>query len=156
MMADAEFQFEGRAWQNLIKKVQLKWKDIEQRKTFAGIASIAGFKDIVRHFEEERGPKGKWAEWSESYQKHLSRIGRGGNFILRFSGRLWGSIQPGEGKFRTNSSGVLLFTNIEYAAAHQYGYPKRNLPARPFMWMSAKGMEDLVKQTEKWLGEVNG
>lgn len=152
-MANAEFKFEDKQWQKLLKKINTKWKDIGDRKKFSDLVSIVVFKDIIDHFDQEQGPDGKWIRWSDLYRKHLEKIGRGGNKILNFSGRLRGSITPQKGKKKTSSLGVLLYSNIEYAAAHQYGNQKRNLPARPFMWLSGEGMKNLVQQTQKWLLE---
>ncbi len=35
-------------------------------------------------------------------------------------------------------------TNVPYARAHQYGDPTRNLPARPFLGVSARGQQELA------------
>jgi len=48
--------------------------------------------------------------------------------ILQDTGRLKGSIKP-----YSNAYGAEVKTSVEYAAAHNYGYSPRNLPARPFM-----------------------
>jgi len=147
----AEFQFEDSQWQSFLKKINKKWKDIEQRKSFADLVSVIGFGDIIDHFENEEGPQGKWKSWSAIYSAHMARIGKGGNKILQDSGRLRNSLTPGKGKVKTNNVGVLLFTNVVYGATHQYGY--KNIPARPFMWLSKEGMKRLVSTTEKWLLE---
>lgn len=147
----AEFEFENKQWQSFLTKINKKFKDINNRKEFSDLVSIIAFGDIVDHFDKEIGPSGKWTKWSKIYRKHLERIGRGGNKILQFSGRLRKSILPNNGKKRSNSLGILPYTNVIYASTHQYGY--KNIPARPFMWMSKDGMKRLVMATEKWLLE---
>lgn len=147
----AEFEFENEQWQSFLKKINLKWKDIENRKEFSNLASIVAFGDIIEHFEEERGPDGKWKPWSKMWAQRRELMGRGSGKILQLTGRLRGSLFPDKGRSKPNNLGVLLYTNVVYAAAHQYGTDK--LPARPFMWLSNKGMERLVSVTEKWLTE---
>lgn len=154
-MADssAQFKFEDKQWQKFLKKLNIKWKDIENRKAFAVLASGIAFGDIIEHFEKETGPDGSWRKWSTIYEKHLKRIGRLGNKKLQFSGRLYKSITPEEGKFRTNSLGVLLYSNVKYAATHDYGDSSRNIPKRQFMYISRAGMDRLIFNTEQWLNE---
>lgn len=155
-MADqAEFEFDDKQWQAILKKLNTKWKDIQNRKEFGGITSAIVFEDIMDHFSKEQGPDGKWDSWSESYDKHLKKIGRGGNKILQFSGKLRQTFTPTS--WRSNQEGILFFNNAKtrtgfaYAEAHDEGGPK--LPKRSFMWFSKNGMTKLVEQTLKWLSE---
>lgn len=36
-------------------------------------------------------------------------------------------------------------SNMEYAAAHQFGYEPQNLPARPYLGMNAENMTDIAE-----------
>lgn len=148
----AEFNFDDEQWQSFLKKLNIKWKDIQKRKEFGALVSSIAFSDIIQHFEKEVGPDGKWKGWSEVYRQHMNRIGKGGNKILQDTGRLRGSLMPGgKGKHRSSAEGVTLYTKVQYAAAHQDG--SDNMPARPFMWLSSNGMERLIKATGNWLLE---
>lgn len=70
--------------------------------------------------------------------------------ILRDTGRLFNSLSPGslsaggdyqppaleggeEQIFTTLANGVIVGTNVEYAAAHNNGVPAKGIPARPFL-----------------------
>lgn len=150
-MADAEFKFESEEWSRIIKRIRRKWDDIRKRKEFGGIVSIAAYKNIDQHFKDESGPDGKWQKWSTAYENHLKKIGRGGNKILQFKGNLRKSILPENGKFRSNASGVLLYSAIPYANRHDEGTD--GMPQRKFMWVSDKAIDSILDQTLKWLDE---
>jgi phage gpG-like protein len=145
----AEITLESKQWEKFLKSVEKKWKDIAKRKEFSNIITIPVFKDLVKHFEEEEGPSGKWKPWSNTYLEHLQRIGRQGNQILQFSGKLRQSITPTKGKVRTNSSGVVFYSNVPYAKAHDEG--EGRMPERKFMYISNKGLKNVIEITEKWL-----
>lgn len=72
--------------------------------------------------------------------------------ILRDTGVLLNSLSPGqmsgglfgayarpsgdggaEQVFDLLQNGVIVGTTVKYAAAHQYGYPPKGIPARPFL-----------------------
>jgi phage gpG-like protein len=147
-------EFESEQWTSYFKRIQAKWSDIDKRKKYAAMASGVAFADIIDHFNKSQGPKGKWQQWSSLYREHMEKIGKGGNKILIDSGRLRGSLAGGGSqKYKTNTYGILLSTKVKYAAAHQYGYKKKNIPARPFMWLSKTGMKRLIMVTERWLAE---
>ena len=145
----ATFQFEDKQWQSFLKKINTKWKDIKHRKKFSDLVTIVAFKDIIEHFKEQKGPSGKWKQRKEPYKSWIEAKGKGN--ILQVSGDLRGSLELGEGKTRSNSEGIMLFTKVKYAAKHDQGLD--GMPKRQFMWLSPKGMKSLVDQTLKWLSE---
>ena len=148
-MADAEFKFESAQWDKVLKKLRSKWDDIRSRKEFGGIVSIAAFKDIMEHFENEQGPDGSWEKRSQPYKTWIEK--QGYTKILQVTGKLRGSLTPEKGKFRANSSGILLYSNLEYADRHDSG--KNGMPKRKFMWISKGAIDSIIKQTERWLSE---
>ncbi len=90
-----------------------------------------------RNFKGEHDPDGvAWAPLSAAYKKR-----KRGTKILTESGRLRASIT-----YSADGVRVVLGTNTKYARAHQMGYPKRNLPPRPFLGASA--------EDERELGEI--
>jgi phage gpG-like protein len=69
----------------------------------------------------------------------MARVGKSGNKILQDSGRLRQGLMPNN--WRGTDEGLIFYNRVPYANAHDKGVPKRNLPSRPFMWLSkeAKG-----------------
>lgn len=151
MAESAEFTFDSKEWIKFLSELDKKWKDIETRKTFGGVVSSTVYKDIIEHFEEEKGPEGKWDEWSNAYATHLKKIGRSGNKILQFSGRLRQSFTPQS--WRSTEDGILFFNKVPYAKHHDEGESSYKGNPRKFMWLSNKGMNSIVEQTLKWLLE---
>lgn len=139
-----------------IKKLQKKVSQVKDgARTFADILSVSVFKDVISHFEKEEGSGGKWKKWSDAYQSHMEKIGRSGNQILQFSGRMRQSFTPSN--FRQVSEGILWFnpaktkSGFPYAYAHDEGGPQ--LPRRNFMYLSDKAMSDISKKTLQFILE---
>jgi len=106
---------------------------------------------VRTHFTDERGPDGqKWAPLADStLLAHMRRASRGGILtrrgntrakavkalaqkkILRDSGALGHELVK-----EVTSLSAMLGSNKVYAATHQFGDAKRNIPARPFMGFS--------------------
>jgi phage virion morphogenesis protein len=86
------------------------------------------------NFKGQHDPDGvAWAPLSTAYRKR-----KRGTKILTESGRLRASIT-----YRADGTQVVVGCNIVYGRAHQYGYPKRNLPARPFVGASEGDKQEL-------------
>ena len=69
-----------------------------------------------------------WDELSPDYAKKVNRT----EATLFLRGNLFNSIQTTTG----NPEYAETYSDSPYAAAHQYGNPDRNLPARPFFPMT--------------------
>ena len=109
-----------------------------------------------RHFIKQEGPDGK--PWMPLQPKTIARrrggraattprrrlgvagMGRGIK-ILRDTGGMAGSIV-----YSIDESGVEagVPTTIPYASTHQFGDPKRNIPARPFIYINKKEAQQLL------------
>jgi phage gpG-like protein len=133
-----------------IGAVLKRLKDVEGgEKKYIGLLSAIVFRDVIEHFQDETGPEGPWAPWSDMYYEHLQSIGRGANQMLQFSGKLRQNFKPS--KVRRTGSDLLWFNDAKtasgfpYAAAHDEGGGR--LPKRTFMWLSDFAMEDISQQT---------
>lgn len=92
-------------------------------KAFQIFLGGKGYKQIIENFRKELDDNGKRWERLKTPRK------RGGSKVLQDTGRLRSSI-----KWRPFGSGdVMLWSNLKYAAAHNFGYPPNNLPPRKFM-----------------------
>jgi len=165
---DTEATFKDKEWKKVREALGKKLKSLntvkksKEKKTLSAIISIPVFKDIIRHFEKEAGPKGKWKSWSTSYSDHMKKIGKGGNKILQDSGRLRQSFLKTKSNKNVSGSrsvkkGILYFNNAKtaggfaYAAAHNKG--GKRLPQRKFMWLSTKALRNISKVTLAWINE---
>lgn len=145
-MASTSISFQDKSMRKFLLGMQKRTaKYAKSDKEYVNIISLKVHEDVTRHFENEKGPDGKWRafngrKWSDSYTKFLHKIGRGGNQILQFSGRLRNNFKPAD--WRTTNEGILWFNDAKtskgfpYASAHDKGGGK--LPKRSFMWLSDK------------------
>ena len=125
--------------------------------------SVFGFKDIVQHFKDQSGPKGKWKPLAASTIAARRNKKKSSIKILQDTGSLRGSIRPGIGKTDFQRNRVILFTPIPYALQHDEGKRKESnsisgknfgtakIPARPFMWLSKDAMDKIKDQTIKFM-----
>ena len=122
----------------------------EAQKKFFKLAAVAIYKDVIGHFEKERGPDGKWKrfKWPDGKIRNTRPTKRGGNKMLQDTGRLKGSIVP-----FVESGAAGARTNLEYAGFHNDGTSK--IPKREFAYVDDATMtklEDYLAQaiTDEW------
>ncbi len=151
-MGEAAVQFKDKKLRNFLRKMQKKVKDYEDgAKSVIAAWGPLVFADVIDHFEKQKGPKGKWEQWSKSYQKRMAKMKKGGNKILIDSGRLRNSFQPSNA--RSIKDGILWFNpaktanGFPYAKAHDEGGKK--LPQREFMYLSQDAMGKIAALTLK-------
>jgi len=148
MAKKKEARLDDRRLKKFLKNID---KKIKAKKAISKAASPIVFRDVVKHFEQERGEKDKWPAWSTAYQKHMERIGKAGNKILQDTGRLRQSFLPSNARIGRD---FLLWFNpakvvggFPYAAAHDIGGTQ--LPKRKFMWISKDALDDIATATLK-------
>lgn len=82
----------------------------------------------------------EWAPLSPAYARKVGRK----HATLYVTGALYNSIA-----FEASSDGTrVVASGVRYAAAHQFGYPDRNLPARPYFPMRPDGTPTPDAQSE--------
>jgi len=153
-MANVEVVFKSKKVDAFLKKVSDKTDDaLDLKRAFAAGIISPIIKDITRHFEQERGPKGPWKKWSTSYSDQMTKKGKGGNKILQDTGRLKRGVKPIN--WRRDPKGLLIFnpektkSGFPYAAAHDEGGSK--LPQRRFMWISKKAFNQVAQTTSRFI-----
>ncbi len=93
--------------------------------------------------DEKTAPDGTpWADWSPRYA--LTRHQR--QSLLSSDGDLMDSLSA-----FANARQVEVGTDLPYGAPHQFGFAKRNIPARPFLGLSTENAEDLLNVAEDWV-----
>ena len=147
MAKSKEVTFNDRDLRNYIKLVQKKFSKTKKAEEFAKQISPIIFKDVIKHFEEEKGPEGDWSPWSDIYEEHMDRVGKGSNRILQDNGKLRQTFSAK--KYRKIDSGFEWYNNSKtrdgfpYAFAHNEG--GKILPERRFMWLSDEGLALIAK-----------
>lgn len=145
-----EVEFKNEEVSEFMAQLLKRTNDVKDgNKAYVGLLSAIVYRDVMTHFKEEKGSEGRWKTWSPSYQEHMKKIGRAGNKILQFNGRLRQTFQPTDNK--TSSRGITWFNNAKtksgypYAWGHQEGDGK--LPKRDFMWLSNSALDEMARQT---------
>lgn len=121
---------------DLLARAELKEIEARLNNLRPAFASMGEYmmRRIDDNFRGEHDPDGAaWAPLSAAYRKQKK-----GTKILTETGRLRASIT-----YLATTVSVTVGTNTKYARALQKGYPKRNLPARPFLGASEQDEEEL-------------
>lgn len=100
-------------------------------------SSIIMERDVLDHFEDERGPFRKWRALSQTTLEMRRKSGSGAK-ILQDSGIGRASVGSGY-----SSKGATVGTNLNYMIQHQSGNKRRKpqLPKREWLWTSGKALK---------------
>lgn len=148
-----EVEFDDAEVRKFIQGVTEKLSDVRNVKPrFMALLSSIVYRDVMDHFEQEKGPDGKWKPWSKIYREHMRKIGKGGNKTLQDTGRLRQSFLPKN--HRATKDGILWFNNAKtggfpYALAHDEG--ELGMPQREFMWLSDEAQDKISEQTLQFM-----
>lgn len=93
---------------------------------------------------EKASPGGEpWPAWSEQY----ARTRHGGHSLLQGEGPLLDSIQS-----LVEGDELQVGSNMDYAAAQNFGFDEANLPAREYLGLSQENVDDLEAVILHWVG----
>lgn len=96
--------------------------------------------------DEKTGPDGQaWPAWSPGYAKTR----HGGHSLLRAESGLLDSVQH-----LVTGDEVEIGSNLVYAATHQFGDPKRKIPARPYLGLSTDNAREVEQLLLNRIDEV--
>jgi hypothetical protein len=110
-----------------------------------------------RRFREKRGPDGlPWAPVTERYAKRKRR-GKATQVpsdarttnpadLLLLTGEL--SDFP---RYQMEGNALVFGVNTKWAAVHQFGFPRRNIPARPYMYLDADDRTEAAAIFRDWI-----
>jgi phage virion morphogenesis protein len=120
----------------------------DRRQLLGELGAVLESQTKRRITDEKEGPDGaSWADWSEGYaaKRHS------GQSLLESEGHLEGEITHNV----TSDSEVEVGTNLVYAATHQFGSDDgRNIPARPYLGLSADNEAELLDVADRFLDRV--
>lgn len=93
------------------------------------------------------GGNQRWTPLAKSTEKRYSKLGYDLKPTLRRSGILQSSIEVRP--YGKNS--IMISSNLEYAAAHQFGNKRRTLPARPYITLTEQDLELIMNRLISFL-----
>ena len=123
-------------------------KAVDRRSLMKNIAGIMHYA-VEENFAQEGRPK--WVPLHQKTVKARQRKGYWPGKILQQTGRLVSSISS----YSDNDQAVV-GTNLVYAAIHQFGGKagrgkKANIPARPYLQLTDKDMEEILNAVKEYL-----
>lgn len=133
-------------WTSFLSSVQSKIKDPSALLKTAFMT--AGFQDIIKHFQDEKGPDGKWrprsAETQAQYSLRNKRDSRynPSNKLLQLTGFMRKAILPTNTK-KISKNAIEIFNNAEYSNRHDMGTD--GMPQREFMWFSDSAKDRMAQ-----------
>ena len=104
---------------------------------------------VDENFEKEGRPR-RWRPLSKRYAEQKRRQGYSGK-ILEKSGALRRSITE-----RYTNTEAVVGTNLKYAAVHQFGSRKKNIPARPFLKVTREDVARFTNITKQYILDTRG
>lgn len=142
-MSESEITFDLRSLERL--EQHLRGLDIEPQRQL--LEALGGeVEDQVVSRLEAGGPAPNdepWPAWSPRYAATRG----GGKSLLRDEGEQLTSIQY----LVTGDDALVIGSNLEYAATHQYGDDDRSIPARPYLGLSPDDEQSVEAVALKWL-----
>lgn len=119
------------------------------RRALLDVAGATVESQTRRRIEDDKtGPDGvAWPAWSERY----AQTRHGNQSLLEGEGDLLDSIG-----YVVDLSGdsVEIGSNLVYAATHQAGDERRNIPARPYIGLSSDDESELEQVVDAFVAEV--
>jgi phage virion morphogenesis protein len=103
---------------------------------------------VARAVEQNFDEEGRPVRWPPLAPATLRRKPAGLR-ILERTGRLRRSVQV-----HAEGNALVASTDVPYAAAHQFGVPRRHLPARPFLVLTAEDQEAIAQTIADTLEET--
>jgi phage gpG-like protein len=131
----------------LLNEAKLDPQDREQLLNEIGVELAAQTQDRLSSTDKE-DPQGKpWAAIAEKTRRYYARKFPNAKPPLWREGFLLGSVihEPAD------PWSVLAGAVMEYAAVHQFGWPAKNIPARPYLGISRENAEDIALKTRRFI-----
>lgn len=100
--------------------------------------------DVEQNFESEGRPK--WVDLSPRTIKARERKKKWPGKILQVSGQLVNSIQ-----IQVDNDSAIVGTNKVYGPAMEYGNPRNNTPARPFLTIQDKTIDEIETEITRYV-----
>jgi hypothetical protein len=147
MTAQISAEFKDKELRKFLSDLNSNLKKLSIGK-FSQVMNAFGviiYADVIRHFQDTMGPKGKWGSWSKLYRDRQAKLGyREPNNVLRNTGHLFQSFKPSN--YKKESEGLLWFNNANTRSGFPYAYfhDEGSKKPRSFMWLSRAAFDNLA------------
>lgn len=118
-------------WQERISKAS-KSMNTEIEKEFLKIGGKIISESMLEHLSGPKMPRGVGSEENATLQPH--------------SGDLRRFMKRKEIKQGNTIVGVKVSSGVDYAAVHEFGYPRKNIPKRSYLWPVVKKYRPVMKE----------
>lgn len=143
MAGEAELTIDKKAWEDMLAEISSRGQDVSP--ILESAVGTIGYKNIIKHFDDESGPDGKWPRRAPSTVDRYRRIALGlepvpagyrqadflSEKVLHLTYKLRKSIMPTNQR-RVDKRAVMIFSPQPYSGQHDRG--ENGMPKREFMW----------------------
>ena len=100
-------------------------------------------------FDTKEDPEGKpWAALAGRTRRRYEKAGQTHRSLLLGTGRLRDSLRS---EVAADSRSAFVGATMIYAAVHQFGWPEKNIPARPYLGASAEDAKAITDAAVRFL-----
>ncbi|MFZ1827426.1 MAG: phage virion morphogenesis protein [Candidatus Competibacteraceae bacterium] len=139
--ATLEIHIDDAQLRNGLAALQAKLSDLTPVFQDLGEALLNSTRE---RFRSQTDPDGSpWARLSPGYQSHKKK---NADLVLTLNGYLRGTLN-----YRAGKESLAIGTPLIYGATHQFGRPEKNIPARPFLGLSADDTAMIQDAMVEWL-----
>jgi phage virion morphogenesis protein len=139
--ASLEIHIDDRQVRDGLAQLQARLSDLSPVFQDIGEALLNSTRERFHH---QTAPDGSsWAALSPDYQ---ARKKKNANLILTLNGYLRGTLN-----YQASKQELRVGTPLIYGATHQFGRPEKNIPARPFLGLSADDRTMIQDALQEWL-----
>lgn len=126
-----------------------KIENLKDTKTPLMQIVVEMFSSVGQNFREQGTDKGKWEPLAEStlkgYMRRKGKRGKGPFVLLQDKGTLKNSIGQ-----RIEGDTAVVSTNMRKAPALHFGYEKRNLPGRLYLYIREDAVQRIFAIGRAW------
>jgi len=117
---------------NRLNRIEKKLDSIPWDKTAQVVLnSVRQNFELGGRYSQPKNPMGGASKWTPRKDSSSHKI-------LKKSGALQAA-----NKIEVHKNGFAILNKLEYQAVHNFGYPKMNIPARPFLVVQENDMKDM-------------
>lgn len=128
-----------------VQRALYRLSNPSRKELFDLVGNLVANQTRRRITHDKRAPDGsRWAPLSPRYAQRKAKE-KPGVGMLEFWGYLRDSITH-----IASSNQVEVGSNQKYAAVHQFGLPRKNIPARPYIGLSRDNVSDVEDVARKW------